>query len=196
MTMQMIVTKQKTKSMRPASRDAGWGSQGSRYATAAAMPPASVPRPTRVRIWLLRTIARLIEPATGTRRHPLHLRHPPNRKRRETTHGSRSWDLSRGRRRRARLCGEHERLRREHPHDRLDPADRRDHRHRPLDDLLVELGRPGLLRLAPPPDPRRPGPRSVLEARSATGLLCNPVASSLTRLAVPPRTWTPNGRPS
>src|SRR3954452_4150643 len=87
MTMQMIVTNQKTKSMRPASRDAGCGSHGSRTATAAAMPPASVPRPTRVRIWLLRTTARLIEPATARRHHPLHLRYPPNRKRRETSMG-------------------------------------------------------------------------------------------------------------
>src|SRR5690349_16405730 len=122
------------------------------------MPPASVPRPTRVRIWLLRTTARLIEPATGTRRHALHLRYPPNKERRETTDGSWSRNLSRGRRRRARLCGEHERLGREHPHDRLDPADRRDHRHRPLDDLLVELGRPRVLLRPPPHDLRRRGP--------------------------------------
>src|SRR5215471_11529017 len=40
MTMQMIVTNQKTKSIRPASREAGVGIQGRSTATAVAIPPA------------------------------------------------------------------------------------------------------------------------------------------------------------
>ena len=43
MTMQITITNHVTKSIRPASRDAGVGIHGSASATAAAMPPATTP---------------------------------------------------------------------------------------------------------------------------------------------------------
>src|SRR6185312_7740858 len=62
--------------------------------------------------------------------------------------------LDRGRRD-PRLRGQHERFGRGHPDGRLDLADRRDHRRRAVDDLLVELGRPRLLGRTPPRRVRR-----------------------------------------
>ena len=52
--MQIGIANQKTKSTRPASREAGVGSHGSRIATAAAMPPAITPMPISVRMEPLR----------------------------------------------------------------------------------------------------------------------------------------------
>jgi hypothetical protein len=44
-TMQMMITNQKSGSMRSASFEAGFGSQGRASATAAAIPPATIPIP-------------------------------------------------------------------------------------------------------------------------------------------------------
>jgi hypothetical protein len=52
--MQIAITNQKTKSIRPASREEGVGSHGSSTATAAAMPPAITPIPISVRMEPLR----------------------------------------------------------------------------------------------------------------------------------------------
>ena len=45
-TMQMMITNQNSGSIRSASFDAGFGSQGSASATAAAIPPATIPIPS------------------------------------------------------------------------------------------------------------------------------------------------------
>src|SRR4051794_8234832 len=158
MTMQMIVTNQKRSKIRCASADGGLGSHGRKTATAVARPPASTPMPISAKTWPLRMGASLVEPAPSWPGSPLSYR-PPLKTKGDTKDGSWSWHLSRGRRRSPGLCGQRHRLGREHPRDRLDPADRRDRRHRPLDDLLVELGGPGLLRLAAPHHVRGRGPR-------------------------------------
>ena len=54
MTMQITTTNQKTKSIRPASRDAGVGSQGIRSATAAEITPAIVPITSKAKMEPLR----------------------------------------------------------------------------------------------------------------------------------------------
>src|SRR3954469_8097219 len=52
--MQIPIVNQKTKSIRPRSRDASSGSQGRRTATAVAMPPATMPIPSKPRMEPLR----------------------------------------------------------------------------------------------------------------------------------------------
>src|SRR2546430_5792172 len=59
--MQITVTNQKTKSIRPACRLAGAGSQGIRSATRAAPAPQTTPIATSWTIDPLRTAARLLD---------------------------------------------------------------------------------------------------------------------------------------
>ena len=69
--MQIPITNQKTKSIRPRSLDASSGSQGRRTATAVAMPPATMPIPSKPRMEPLRIRARsLSKPFPGAQRDP------------------------------------------------------------------------------------------------------------------------------
>ena len=69
--MQIPITNQNTKSIRPRSLDASSGSQGSKTAIAVVMPPAAVPMPSSAKMEPLRIRGgayrtRFLEPA-GTR---------------------------------------------------------------------------------------------------------------------------------
>ena len=54
MRMQIETVNQKTTSMRPRSVEASGGSHGRKIATAAAIPPATVPIPSKAKIGPLR----------------------------------------------------------------------------------------------------------------------------------------------
>src|SRR6185437_1146955 len=138
MTMQIVTTNQKTKSIRPASFEAEMGIHGIASATAAATPPATTPipssdpiEPLRIRFWSL------------TEAHPEPRLVRSVRERR--SYGSLNRNPARSRGRCPCVRGECHDVGREHPRGRLDPAHRRHHRDPPVDDLLVVVGRPRLL---------------------------------------------------
>src|ERR1041385_3148068 len=162
--MQITVTNQKTKSIRPACLLAGSGSQGMKIATRAATPPQTIPMATSWATDPLRTAREttrrrgLAPLEVGGEKRLQRSRFwkvtkagtPVEQKRRFD--GTRSQHSSYCGRRDPRVGRECRRLRRQHPHGRLDLADRGDRGGSALDDLLVVLGRARLP--APPPGPR------------------------------------------
>src|SRR2546423_7151544 len=156
--MQMPVTNQKTKSIRPASRDAGCGSQRGIKAKADAMAPARTPITISWTIEPLRTdAASLLDWSVEVRRFspdvcgesPAHITRRLN--------GTRSWNLpDRDWRnphiRRQRVVELSERRRR-----RLDSDGGRSREHPALAALLAVVGRTRLL-VAPADDVRRRRP--------------------------------------
>src|SRR6266498_4324071 len=173
MKMQIPVTNQKTKSIRPASREADCGSQSGIRATAEAIPPASTPITISWTIEPLRTAPRAYftsasaawaavsgvpRPGTG----PLH----PRR-----LNGTRSWNLpDRGWRNPHIRRQQHLRGGR-HRHRRLDLDDRWAAQRRAVDALLAVLGGAGLLERPPADDLRRRRPATRVVSRAKAELL-------------------------
>src|SRR5207253_3353313 len=177
--IEIPVTNQKTKSIRPACLLAGCGSHGTTSATTLAPAPQTTPMATSWATDPLRTGAettrrRLRSPGEAPRLESGSKRlqrarfsklpeagtnHPTKRR----FDGTRSQHPARRGRCDPRVGRECQRLRRGHSCDRLDPARRRNRRCGALDDLLVDVGRPRLL--VTPPRPRLPrrGPTALLD---------------------------------
>ena len=154
--MQIDVTNQKTNSIRSACFEAAGGSQGGRARPQrrprrrrAEPEQATTMEPLRIRCASLvnRPVGRGTVTGTAPRALP-----PCTRPRSDsrTTEGRQHMGLGVSMFLVAvgailAFAVNAQRQRREHPHGRLDPADRRHHRHGALDDLLVVVGRPRLL---------------------------------------------------
>src|SRR5205814_5309363 len=178
--MQIAVTNQKTKSIRPACLLAGSGSHGMNSAAAAAAAPNTIPIATSWTIDPLRT-----EAETTGRRRPLAEGSAGARNAcnegdsasadpgtsaaltRRRFDGTRSQHSADRRRRDSRVRREHESVRRRYQHDRLDPAHRRHRWRGALDDLLVDVGRAWVLVAWPPRWLRRRRPPTLLSRSCA-----------------------------
>src|SRR5437868_2682126 len=167
--MQITVTNQKTKWMRPACRESAAGNQWKPRATATAIPAITSPIATTLRIAPARTAREPTEPRralprTGASAAPVTMHvdepllvGPPRYATKGGLDGLRSEHLPGRSGRDPRVRREQAAQRRRHPDDRLDSLDRRHRRTRALDDLLVDVGRPWILH--PPPHVRRRRPR-------------------------------------
>src|SRR5438034_2535746 len=175
--MQIAVTNQKTKSIRPACLLAGSGSQGTNSAAAVAAAPNTIPIATSWTIDPLRTGAETTRLRSSFAEGSAGARNACNEWDSAETEpgttgaltlrrfdGTRSQHSAYRRRCDSRFRSEHNSHRRRHQHDRLDPAHRRHRWRGALDDLLVHVGRSRLLVTPPRPRLRRRGPPALLGA--------------------------------
>src|SRR5712691_6327742 len=165
MKMQIPVTNQKTKWIRPASRVAGSGSQCRRVATRTPSAPATAAKRASWTIEPLRTCPRIYWTgrSRGVSNHRIvgSLTRPVK----GGSSGTRSWHLSHRSRRDPcvrRACDDE---RGECPRRRLDPHGRRVRRNPALADLLVVVGGAWVL-VAPADDVRGRRPSAVLGRKS------------------------------